>query len=240
MEQNSLGKVKGVVDMVFLLDISGSMQPCIDGLKTNISTFICFLVNPGANESAVVKDWRIKVAGYRDAEEDGNQWWQEFAFSKDVSEVVSNLAAMEAKGGGDEPESLLDALYKIASIPSAEKGEALDPGKWRHRHEAARCVIVFTDATFKSKMVIPEAAGGGFQDMANKIHESRIRLSVFCPQDECYADLSAIDKSEVVFIGPVGQPELMASFTSDKANFQKTLKQLAGSVSKSGEAPPVL
>jgi hypothetical protein len=36
-EQTS--KVKGIVDIVFLLDATGSMQPCIDAVKNNIAAF---------------------------------------------------------------------------------------------------------------------------------------------------------------------------------------------------------
>src|SRR4029450_9499880 len=33
-------KTKGVADIVFLVDISGSMSPCIDALRRNIEAFI--------------------------------------------------------------------------------------------------------------------------------------------------------------------------------------------------------
>ena len=33
-------KTKGVADIVFVVDISGSMSPCIDALRRNIETFI--------------------------------------------------------------------------------------------------------------------------------------------------------------------------------------------------------
>ena len=31
---------KGVVDVVFCLDASGSMEPCIDGVRRNVGAFI--------------------------------------------------------------------------------------------------------------------------------------------------------------------------------------------------------
>ena len=33
---------KGVIDLVFLLDVSGSMQACIDAIKANIGDFVGF------------------------------------------------------------------------------------------------------------------------------------------------------------------------------------------------------
>ncbi|HVF82747.1 MAG TPA: vWA domain-containing protein, partial [Sphingomicrobium sp.] len=54
-------KTKGVADIVFVVDISGSMAPCIDALRQNIETFVGSLSSGDANNAAPVKDWRAKV-----------------------------------------------------------------------------------------------------------------------------------------------------------------------------------
>src|SRR5688500_7523895 len=59
-------KSKGVADIVFLVDVSGSMSTCIDALRKNIEMFIDSLSHGDANNAAPVKDWRGKVVGYRD------------------------------------------------------------------------------------------------------------------------------------------------------------------------------
>jgi len=91
MSQESLAKKKGIADIIFLLDISGSMGPCIEALKSNIGTLVDYMVNPGPNAEAVVKDWRIKICGYRDAKADGSAWWQEAPFTNDVVQVRADL-----------------------------------------------------------------------------------------------------------------------------------------------------
>ena len=63
---SQLPKVKGIADIVFLLDATGSMGPCINAVKQNIKTFVQTLTTPTPNGAAVVKDWRAKVMGYRD------------------------------------------------------------------------------------------------------------------------------------------------------------------------------
>ena len=45
-------KVKGVVDIVFLLDITGSMEPCINAVKDNIQAFVATLTAKDANGGA--------------------------------------------------------------------------------------------------------------------------------------------------------------------------------------------
>jgi hypothetical protein len=234
-------KTKGVADLVFVVDVSGSMATCIDALRANIETFVDSLSRGDANNAAPVKDWRGKVVGYRDiesAEADGLPWIIDNAFVRDAGALKAQLATLQAVGGGDEPESLLDALYTVASMEAMPKGsQSEDPNKWRYRSDAARVVIVFTDASFKETMGIAEAKGGSLQDVANVIMANRIILSLFAPNFEGYDRLSQIDKSEweVVEFEGLNPQQALERFTSDPVNFRTTLKQLAASVSRSAE-----
>ncbi len=234
-------KTKGVADIVFVVDVSGSMAPCIDALRLNIEAFVDSLSRGDANNAAPVKDWRGKVVGYRDldsAENEGLPWIVDNPFVRDAGALKAQLATLQANGGGDEPESLLDALYKVATMEASPKGsQTVEPGKWRYRSDAARVVIVFTDASFKETMGIPEAKGGSLQDVANVIMANRIILSLFAPNFEGYDRLSQIDKSEweVVEFEGLSPQEALQRFTSDPVNFRTTLKQLAASVSRSAE-----
>ena len=146
-------------------------------------------------------DWRGKVVGYRDieaAETEGLPWIVDNPFVRDAGALKAQLGTLQANGGGDEPESLLDALYKVASMEASPEGLADGgSGKWRYRSDAARVVIVFTDASFKETMSIPEAKGGSLQDVANLVMANRIILSLFAPNFEGYDRLSQIDKSRM-------------------------------------------
>ncbi|HYQ15342.1 MAG TPA: hypothetical protein VEQ58_06290, partial [Polyangiaceae bacterium] len=109
-------KTKGVADIVFVVDITGSMAPCIDALRKNIEAFIESLSHGDGNNVAAVRDWRGKVVGYRDiesAESEGLPWIVDNGFVRDAAALKAQLAALKAEGGGDEPESLLDTLYKV-------------------------------------------------------------------------------------------------------------------------------
>lgn len=235
------GKTKGVADIVFVVDVSGSMAPCIDALRQNIETFVTSLSSGDANNAAPVKDWRAKVVGYRDldtADSEGLPWIIDNDFVRDAAALKAQLDGLQAVGGGDEPESLLDALFTVATMEASAKGsQDVEPGKWRYRSDAARVVVVFTDASFKETMGIPAAKGGSLQDVANVVMANRIILSVFAPNFEGYDRLSQIDKSEweVVEFEGLSPQEALQKFTSDPANFRNTLKQLAASVSRSAE-----
>ncbi len=234
-------KTKGVADLVFVVDVTGSMASCIDALRKNIEAFIDSLSHGDGNNVAPVRDWRGKVVGYRDIEAsatEGVPWFVDNPFVRDVAALKAQLGALRAEGGGDEPESLLDTLYKVATMPASPKGsQTEDPNMWRYRSDAARVVIVFTDASFKETMSLPEAKGGSLQDVANVVMANRIILSLFAPNFEGYDRLSQIDKSEweVVEYDGVSPQDALKRFTSDPVNFRTTLKQLAASVSRSAE-----
>jgi hypothetical protein len=234
-------KTKGIADIVFMIDVSGSMASCIDALRTNIEVFVESLNRGDVNNAAPVKDWRAKAVGYRDVEhakDDGLPWIEDHPFVRDAASLKAQLGTLRAAGGGDEPESLLDALYQVATMEAMPKGsQSEDAGKWRYRSDAARVVIVFTDASFKETMSLPEAKGGSLQDVANVVMGNRIILSLFAPNFEGYDRLSQIDKSEweVVEFEGLSPQQALQKFTSDPVNFRTTLKQLAASVSRSAE-----
>lgn len=238
MAQDQMAKKRGVADIVFLIDVSGSMQPCLDALTRNIGTLVDEMTNPGPNADAIVKDWRIKICGYRDSSVDGAMWWEESPFTKDIEQVRSDLSLLRAQGGGDEPESLLDGLWKLSQMPVMQKAEPAEVNSWRHHHDAARCVIVFTDASCHMTTAAPETHGATFDDVAREVMASRLRLSIYAPETDCYHAIGAIDSCDVEFIGTLSDAvEKMSEFSKNIANFRKTMEQLAKTIAISAITP---
>jgi hypothetical protein len=241
MENQQGERPKGIADLVFLIDATGSMAPCIDALKRNIEMFIDKLTVPTANNETIVKDWRAKVIGYRDFEVDSKPF-EDSPFVRDAASLKSQLAMLKADGGGDEAETLLDALFKVSTMGSTDKGGSEDANKWRYRSSAARVVVIFTDAPYKEKMVIPEGAGGTVDDVINRLQENRIILSIFAPEMRCYDTLGECQfaaYNKIMLEGRSPQ-DALAKFTSDEKNFRATLEALAKSISKSGVRTPSL
>ncbi len=226
---------KGIVDIVFLIDATGSMQPCINAVKENIFTFVRTLCEKDGNGETIVKDWRARVFGYRDYLCDVEKSVDN-PFVTTPEALRSQLDDLVAQGGGDEPESLLDGLLDVVNVGQTDKNsQEIDPRKWRYRSNAARCVIVFTDATYH-----PTTADGAGRvaDIINALHTHRIILSIYAPDLPCHYELAEADKSEYFPIPVTSSPQkALAEFTADKANFQKVMEALAKSVSKSASVP---
>ena len=239
MTQESLEKKKGIPDIVFLLDATGSMQPCIQAVTQNISTFIDTLNAPDANGGVLIKDWRVRVVAYRDRDADGSQWWVDNPFTSDAEEVKRQLSAIEAKGGGDEPESLLDAMYALTQWPAAEKSESASNTAWRHRHDATRVVIIFTDASTKPTFKAADGSTGTINDLIPLYHANRLKVVLFAPEAPGYADLSAMNGLEWEPVGALGdKPEVaLTEFTRNTENFRKVMEALAKTVSASATVP---
>lgn len=102
-------KIKTQADIVFCLDVTGSMSPCIEGLKREIETFAEGL------QSAADVDFRLRLIAYRDLHDPTSPGdpWRVTAFTSSLREFKASLTGLKANGGGDHrgAESTLDALY---------------------------------------------------------------------------------------------------------------------------------
>ena len=98
-------KTKGVADIVFVVDISGSMA--LVSMRSARTSRHSSTSQGGPNNAAPVRDWRGKVVGFRDieaAQGEGLPWIMDNSFVTDANALKAQLAALDAAGGGDEPE----------------------------------------------------------------------------------------------------------------------------------------
>lgn len=235
-------KRKGVVDLVFILDATGSMEPCIEAVKRNIRGFIARLAagtDGGPNAASASIDWRIRVVGYRDSKH-APDWFFDNPFVRTVEEAHAQLDALEVGDGGDEPESLLDAIYTVCATPESERGQSEDPRRWRHRRDACRVAVILTDASFHPQMSGGPAVGGTIEDVQNAVMNARLYLRGFVPDMDCFVGLESIDRADLQRIPfdasrPHGAVEALEKWTRDQQSFAKVLDALAQSISQTAE-----
>ena len=191
--EESLGKKKPTPDIVFLLNATGSMRGCFHAVSQCISEFVDALGNSDGYGDLLIEDWRVRVLAYRDRMTDVSCWFIDNPFTSDIAEVKSQLAAIEAKGGGDEPESLLDAMYTLTQWSAAEKDTTASPTGWRHRHDAARVVVIFTDASCHPTFKTTTGTDGSVDDLIKACHNSKLTVLLYAPETPVYVDLAAMN-----------------------------------------------
>jgi FHA domain/von Willebrand factor type A domain len=116
------------VDIVFILDVTESMQPYIDAVKQNVISF-------AEDLSRNNRDYRLGLITFEDyvvsAAADCNCAYRK-KMTSNVQEFTEWVGSLHAGGGGDIPEDQLDALAYASTFP--------------FRPEAQGIVIIVTDA----------------------------------------------------------------------------------------------
>jgi hypothetical protein len=102
-EPAALSRGKPIVEVAFVLDTTGSMGPLIEGAKRKIWSIATAIVD--ANPTAEI---RMGLVAYRDI---GDEYvTKTFNLTTDIQDLYANLLELKARGGGDWPESVNEAL----------------------------------------------------------------------------------------------------------------------------------
>ncbi len=109
------------IDFVFIIDITGTMQTSINGIKNNIEKFVESLVSRGI-------DYRLGLVLFSDVVE------RAYQPTDNVQDFLKWISTVEASGGMDEPENALEALAEI--------------GRMKFRPPANRVAVMITDAPY--------------------------------------------------------------------------------------------
>ena len=120
------GDVK--LDVLFLVDATGSMGDEIERLKANMVG-----VAEKIADSPSAPDVRFALTSYRDTTDDYVA--RTVDFTADVGSFVESLRGLVADGGGDTPEALNEAFAQAVSEP-----------RWRTDEDVVRLVFLIADA----------------------------------------------------------------------------------------------
>ena len=184
------------VDIVFCIDVTGSMTPVIDAVKANALRFYEDVQTNLTAKGKNVDQLRVRVIAFRDFTEDAETAVQESSFfplpdeQTAFSAFVSGLAA---EGGGDTPESGLEALALAINSPWTSRGD-------RRR----QVIVVWTDAPahpLNFAELPPDLASSVptnfsaltdlWEDPQGPVGASSKRLILFAPDGAGWSDISA-------------------------------------------------
>jgi hypothetical protein len=128
------------IDIVFCIDVSGSMAPVIDLVKEKVRKFPHDVRDKFAKKDKLVNTLRVRVVVFRDLGNDADALSASEFFvvepSTDLARFESFVNGLSASGGGDGPESALEALGVAQASAWTHEGD-------RQRH----IIVMFTDAS---------------------------------------------------------------------------------------------
>ena len=121
-------RASGELDLVFLVDETGSMGPYIEEVKARLLELVGAL-----RAMPLCRSLRLGVVTYRDhPPQDGSYASRVVPLTDDVEAIEREARELTASGGGDGPESVTDGLFDVVRL-------AWRPG-------AAKAVVWFGDA----------------------------------------------------------------------------------------------
>ncbi len=151
------------VDIVFVLDSTGSMGTVIGKVKDNIKSFLDKLydynrrISEGSDKGIGI-DPRIAIVDYKDVTNSGeattfhkngddSYWFVKTGDTDDGEMLAATVSGIKASGGGDGPETPTEALAKLYK---ADDGvDDVEGFEWRS--DAQKFVFLVTDEDFKER-----------------------------------------------------------------------------------------
>jgi len=157
-EAHTLGSDK--VNVVFLIDTTGSMDTYINGVKDRAIEFSNILLSKGAS-------YKLGLIGFGDLGE--NEKPSVYNFTDDVPKFQKQVKNIPRTYGGDIPESSLDALETGIELLKSHRDET----------GARNIFILITDAPPH----VPTATGKSVADVCNMLLERNVTTYVVARKD---------------------------------------------------------
>lgn len=172
------------VDLVLVIDTTGSMGDEIDTVKSNLSTLISSLRQEGISLYISVIDYKDITSDGVDSTKVNNGTGVDFYNTAvDISNVLNTLSA---SGGGDTEECAVDAL-----------GSAI---KLNYRNSSAKYAFLITDAGYKNDNNYELTS---MQEVGEKLQSKGVTTSVITSSSlySVYSDITSLTGGENIPIG---------------------------------------
>jgi hypothetical protein len=200
VDQSGLAAPRGLsyaVDIVFCIDVTGSMTPIIDQVKENALRFYDDVQSNLTAKGKNVDQLRVRVIAFRDFAADGAAALDEspfFTLPDDRADFSAFVNGLVAEGGGDAPESGLEAVALAIDSPWTTVGD-------RRR----QVIVVWTDQPAQplDPSVLPSdiasrvpvdfsALTDAWEDEQGRMGSSSKRLILFAPDGPGWSDMSGV------------------------------------------------
>ncbi len=188
-EKPKTGKVRPLVEVVFCLDTTGSMGGLIATAKEKI-----WAISNQIAGGKPTPQLKVGLVAYRDRGDDYRT--RLFPLTEDLDAIHAHLNKFQAKGGGDFPESVNQALH-----------EAVTKMNWSKNKTALRIIFLVGDAppkmTYKDDVKYPLSC-----KLANKkgILINSIQCGTHAKTKDAWKTISTLGRGSYVQINAQGGP----------------------------------
>lgn len=145
-------------DIIFVMDVTGSMGEVIDYVKETVKKFADSV--PSGSNFAIVA---YRDINYRSTYKD----LEFFPFTNNKNVLKTNLSKLVAAGGGDENESGLEAIHLAAQQLAGSKN--------------AKRIIFITDAPVHAKDISTGKSSYSLEQIADELKTNKITLDAIAP-----------------------------------------------------------
>lgn len=214
---------KGVVDVVFCLDASGSMAPCIDGVRKNLDVFLTALAGDANRKMDCRMDFLAHSCG-----EDGSLV-RSTSLNKSGVDLITALYGQSPKPEAfftADREAVRRALNKVDVYGDEAMLIALDMAldyPWRPQAGCHRVVVLLTDEPLEANAIWPTQRAK-LDAVIDKIQRLGVKLYIVGPASPGLDTLAEADKC-------IYQKSLQTHDGLGNIDFSKVLQQIGKSVS---------
>ena len=216
---------KGVVDVVFCLDASGSMAPCIDGVRKNLDAFLEALAGDANRKIDCRMDFLVHSCG-----EDGGLV-RSMSLRKSGADLITALYGQSPTPEAfftTDREAIRRALKDVSVYGDEAMLIALDMAldyPWRPQAGCHRVVVMLTDEPLEANAVWP-AQQAKLDAVIDKIQRLGVKLYIVGPASPGLDTLAEADKC-------IYQKSSQSHDGLGSIDFSKVLQQIGKSVSAS-------
>jgi len=216
------------VDIVMCIDATGSMSPIIGKVKENALRFYDDLATLMRQKSKQIDVLRVKVIAFRDYYVDGDKSMEisDFLTLPDhKDEFKKFIDAIQADGGGDEPENGLEALALAIQSDWSKEGD-----------KRRQIILLWTDASthpleFKAESKpqnYPTSIPKNFDDLSDlwdgqTMSRASKRLIMYTPDAYAWTDIANHWENTIQYPSKAGEG-------LNEVDYQTILDAIANSV----------
>ena len=220
--------LKYTVDIVMCIDSTGSMAPIIEKVKSNAVRFYEDLMALMESKGKVIDTLRVKAISYRDYYYDEDESMDVspfFTLPKEKDDFKKFIDKIVAEGGGEEPESGLEAVALAIKSDWNKSGD-----------KKRQIIVVWTDASThplekdenNKPSNYPENIPSNFDELTDLwdgqyMGRSAKRLIIYSPDAYAWTDIANHWENTIQYPSKAGQG-------LNEVDYQTILDAIASSV----------